>query len=521
MERKVHLTRNRRFCALLLGFGALAVCSGALAAQRAAAAKPRIVVTADPECDDSNSMVRFLLYSTDYHVEGLIYASSQFHWKGDGKGTRWFVEGREYTRFGLKDICPCTSWRWKENERFIHEAVEAYEKVYPNLKVHHPDYPSPEHLKSVIRYGNIEFDGEMEKDTPGSDFIKALILDDQPGPLYVTAWGGQSTIARALKSIQDQFEKTPGWPALKAKISSKVVILPSGDQDDTGAKYIRPNWPDIRTGAGLSMGVPLAYGAQRGLTPENAVYYSGKWTQENISSKGPLGAFWRVWGDGRQMVKGDIFDYFWLSGYTEDQLKAMGYVVWTPVQEKGAFLGEGDSGTFMGFLDFGLRLRHLPRSGAGPAAGGATGRAAGAGSPNPNFIPVVWRDFASRIQWSVTPEYKNANHPPAIKIEGPLDLTARPGATVNLSATASDPDKDAVSVKWWQYRSIGTYPGEVKMADPAALKTSFQVPADAQPGSTIHIIAEATDGGTPPLTRYQHLIITIEGAAGPGLAAGR
>jgi hypothetical protein len=59
------------------------------------------------------------------------------------------------------------------------------------------------------------------------------------------------------------------------------------------------------------------------------------------------------------------------------------------------------------------------------------------------------------------------------------------------------------------------------MADPAALKTSFQVPADAQPGSTIHIIAEATDGGTPPLPRTPHLIITIDGAAGPGRAAGR
>ena len=63
--------------------------------------RPRIVCTTDPECDDQNSLVRFLLHSTDYNVVGLVYASSQFHWKGDGKGTKWFVEGREYTRFGL------------------------------------------------------------------------------------------------------------------------------------------------------------------------------------------------------------------------------------------------------------------------------------------------------------------------------------------------------------------------------------------------------------------------------------
>jgi hypothetical protein len=47
------------------------------------------------------------------------------------------------------------------------------------------------------------------------------------------------------------------------------------------------------------------------------------------------------------MVKGDIFDYFGLSGYTNDELKKMGYVVWMPVQEKGSWLGEGDNPTFM------------------------------------------------------------------------------------------------------------------------------------------------------------------------------
>ena len=129
--------------------------------------RPRIVVTADPELDDNNSLIRFLLYSSDLDVEGLVYASSAFHWKGDGKGTKWFVPGREYTRFGL-NLCPCTSWRWNKNERFIHNAVDAYAKIYPNLKVHNPNYPSPDLLRSKIRYGNIEFDGDISKDSPGS-----------------------------------------------------------------------------------------------------------------------------------------------------------------------------------------------------------------------------------------------------------------------------------------------------------------------------------------------------------------
>jgi hypothetical protein len=124
--------------------------------------KPRIIITADPELDDNNSMIRFLLYSSEFKVEGLIYTSNQFHWKGDGKGTKFMVPGREYTKYGL-NLCPCTSYRWREGERFIHEAVEAYENVYSNLKIHNPAYPTPAYLKSKVKYGNIEFEGFFKR----------------------------------------------------------------------------------------------------------------------------------------------------------------------------------------------------------------------------------------------------------------------------------------------------------------------------------------------------------------------
>src|SRR4051794_2999456 len=282
-------------------------------------ARPRIVVTADPELDDNNSLIRFLLYSSDLEIEGLIYASSGFHWKGDGKGTKWYVPGREYARFGL-DTCPCTSWRWAKDERFIHDAVEAYAKVYSNLKVHNPNYPLPGELKSKIRYGNIQFDGDISKDSPGSDLIKSLMLDDKPGQLFITAWGGQSTIARALKSIQEQYENTTQWEAIKMKIMRKVVLLPSGDQDDTYATYIKPNWPgiDYRQFTG---GPNYGYGAQLRAKSEDSIFMTSSWMKENISVRGPLGALYRVWGDGKQMVKGDKLDYFGITGYTNDELK--------------------------------------------------------------------------------------------------------------------------------------------------------------------------------------------------------
>jgi hypothetical protein len=519
----------------LYAIGLLVIClfSNRLGAQHYnQQVRPRIVVTADPELDDNNSLIRFLLYSSDLKIEGLIYASSQFHWKGDGKGTKWFVPGREYSRFGL-DTCPCPSWRWTKDERFIHDAVEAYAKVYPNLKVHNPSYPTPDELKSKIRYGNIEFDGDYSKDSPGSDLIKSLMLDNKPGPLFITAWGGQSTIARALKSIQEQYEYTTQWEGIKKKISRKVVLLPSGDQDGTYPLYIKPNWPEIEYRQ-FSEGPNYGYGAQLRAKPEDSFYLTASWMKENVSDRGPLGALYRVWGDDKQMVKGDKLDYFGFSGYSDEQLKQMGYVVWLPVQEKGSWLGEGDNPTFMNMLDNGLRGYEVGSYGGwgGRETGNkgnmdfslsdtsanaiATALSTFSNPPSqsakelayPNFFPSAQRDFAARLHWSVTPKYRGANHEPAIKIEGPLHVLAAAGEKIRLNGAVSDPDGDVVSVKWWQL-GVGTYPKQVTILALTSVQMQVLMPKDAVGGQTIHLILEATDNGKPSLTRYQRVIITV------------
>ena len=501
--------------------------------------KPRVVVTTDPELDDSNSLVRYLLFSTDFRTDGIIYASSGFHWKGDGTGKKWFVANREYTRFGL-NLCPCESWRWSPNEHFIDNAVATYEQVYPNLRVHDPSYPTPAEVKSKIRWGNVEFDGDISKDSPGSSLIKALLLDDEPGAIYLLAWGGLSTISRALKSIQDQYASTPEWPAIYQKVSRKAILSPSGDQDDTYATYIHPNWPEIKSlhvGVG---GVPLAYAASITASAENAVYYSASWTRENISSRGPLGAFYRVWGDGKQMVKGDIFDFFGLSGYAVPQLRAMGYVVWTPPRPKGEFIGEGDTYTYLNLLNNGLFgfdsdtpggwAGHAPKpspggAGARVAQSGATmtiedfiksveraaarGDAARAPSPNPNFTPAAQNAFAARMKWSVTPTYADANHEPRVSIKGSARISARPGEVIHLEGVASDPDGNALIVRWWRWKDVDSYPGEVTLSSPSSLATTVELPADAAPGQTIQLVLEVTDTGEPPLTRYQRVVVSV------------
>ena len=498
---------------------------------------PRVVVTADPELDDSNSLVRYLLYSTDFRTEGLIYASSGYHWKGDGTGKKWSVPNREYNRLGL-NLCPCESWRWDPDERFIDDALDIYERVYSNLRMHDANYPTPAELKSKVRWGNVEFDGDISKDSPGSDLIKALLLDDAPGPIYLLAWGGQSTIARALKSIQDQYEGTPQWPAVREKVSRKAVLSPSGDQDDTYAKYIRPNWPDIRLLPTAAGGVALGYGAGATASTENAIYYSADWTKENVSSRGSLGAFYRVWGDGKQMVENDMFDYFGLSGYSAKQLQAKGYIVWTPPRPKGEFLGEGDTFTYLNLMDNGLLAYEgptpggwaghgvpnvaqlIPASGSGqsspirsyPDLLGLMERFAAAPrppSPSPNFVPAAQNALAARMKWSVTPTYSGANHEPQVSIRGNSRISARPGETVRLEGATSDPDGNAVTVKWWRWKDVDTYPGQITVANPTSLATSVQIPADATPGQTIHLILEATDNGKPSLTRYQRVVVTV------------
>jgi hypothetical protein len=114
------------------------------------------------------------------------------------------------------------------------------------------------------------------------------------------------------------------------------------------------------------------------------------------------------------------------------------------------------------------------------------------------------------MKWSVTPKFSDANHPPQVKIKGPLDISARAGSTVSLEGDVSDPDHDKVTATWWQYNDAGTYSGDITFSDPAALTTTFRVPEDAKPGQTIHIILEATDSGTPRLTRYQRVVVTVQ-----------
>ncbi|GAE93107.1 signal peptide and transmembrane prediction [Gracilibacillus boraciitolerans JCM 21714] len=252
--------------------------------------KLRTVIMHDPELDDLNTMVRYLLYSNQFETEGLIYSSSRFHWKGDGKGT--LFDGKsEHSDLG---IGPISSWRWDEGSNFLEDAVGIYAKVYPNLMVHAEGYPHPDELLSRVCEGNVEFPGDISKESSGSDLIKNLILDDKPGVLYLLTGAGQSTIGRALLSIEEKYKNSSQWKNIYEKVSNKVIIQSFGDQDGIYASYIEPNWPNIEF---REMATTIwGYMARKVVQPQDCHYLSAAWTKENISKIGPFGEFYMVWG---------------------------------------------------------------------------------------------------------------------------------------------------------------------------------------------------------------------------------
>jgi hypothetical protein len=127
--------------------------------------------------------------------------------------------------------------------------------------------------------------------------------------------------------------------------------------------------------------------------------------------------------------------------------------------------------------------------------------------PQARWTAAIQNDFAARADWQIKP-FAQANHPPVVSAASRA-ITSGPGQTVSLKGTASDPDGNRLTCKWWQYREAGTYRGAVTLSGADTLNATFTVPRDARPGDTIHLILEVEDSGAPPLTRYQRVIVTV------------
>src|SRR5205085_2251796 len=103
-----------------------------------------------------------------------------------------------------------------------------------------------------------------------------------------------------------------------------------------------------------------------------------------------------------------------------------------------------------------------------------------------------------------------ANHPPIVTIAGDRQRTASGGSIISLDAAGTrDPDGDMLTYRWWHYREPGTFPREVQI-DHADSPTLRFIAPDVDSAQTVHVMLTVTDNGSPTLTRYSRVVITVE-----------
>jgi hypothetical protein len=467
---------------ILVGLAAaLAGASLGTAAEGKPEIKQRIFVLTDisNEPDDEESLVRFLVYSNEFDVEGLVATTS-------------------------------TWLRNRTREDIIRRFIGAYGEVRPNLLKHAPGYPTTEQLLAVTgtgqpRYGMTAVG--MDKSSAGSKLLIQAIDRNDERPLWVTVWGGPNTLAQALSDMR----ATRSAEELKRALA-KVRVYTISDQDDSGP-WIRKEFPD------------LFYIVSPSSPMGNQGYARSTWT--GISGD-------RFYKNG-PMVHFDLVSNPWLEEHIIKNHGPLG-----ALYPKVRFIMEGDTPSYLGLINNGLGWHVSPAYGGW---GGRYVLDQPQGEPRSIWtnnnkesrdtvtIPggktetsdfaTIWRwrqhyqhDFAARMNWCVADEYKKANHNPIAVLNSDrsknvLSLTARGGSTVKLSAKGtSDPDGNSVKVTWWVYTEAGALKTGVTLTKSEGLTTEIILPNVSRQGS-LHVVLQVEDDGMPKLWSYRRAVIEV------------
>lgn len=450
-----------------------------------AAEKPRVFVLTDieNEPDDTMSMVRFMTYANNFDIEGLA-ATTSTHLKNR--------------------VAP---------ER-IRRIVAAYAKVRDNLEQHEPGYPTGERLLSVVTEGLPIYGlGAVGagKDSPASELLIKAVDRDDPRPVWVTVWGGPNVLAQALWKV-----RATRSAADLAKFVAKLRVYTISDQDDSGP-WMRKEFPDLFyiVSPGMSPGGGYHFATWSGISGDyfharcagaDFSLVTNEWLDVNVRRKGPLGAEYPRW---EYLMEGDTPSYLNLinNGLSSPEHPDWGgwggrYELYTPRTEKWFVQPE---------------TRPIWTN-ANDEVLGIDGRW------HLGNHETIWRwreafqnDFAARMDWTIKP-YKEANHPPVVKLAHPAELSAKPGQRVELSAEGTtDPDGDALSYEWFGYSEPGTFSvASARSGQPIEIRNFDQpkawlvIPTSrVLRNGTLHIILAVTDHGTPRLTRYQRVIINV------------
>ena len=415
----------------------------------------RTIVTTDiggSDPDDQQSLIHLLTMLDCIDLEGFIY---QHAWVSFNKGNEVVVTER---------------------------ALDAYEKVFPNLRVHNGNYPNVETLRQKVKHGQKEaaMAGVGEgKDSPGSEWIIQVVDSDDPRPVWIAAWSGMNTLAQALWKVQHTRS-----PKEVEKFVSKIRVYDILGQDDAGA-WMVTQFPQL---------IYIRNKEVYGWAPDD------KWIKEHVQSMGPLGGEYpnRIWA-----TEGDSPSFLYL---IDNGLNSPEHPNW------GGWGGRFDLEKKQGIRS----MDWVPRSGLDETQydpyfmlGSAPERA----DAIRMWQQDIFNDFKARMKWSTTDEYKAANHHP-IAIIGRDKSTniiykkAKAGSVIEINADrSSDPDNDILSYQWIHYKEAGNYKGKLTFNDSES-KLILPIPTDAK-GSSIHLILRVTDNGTPALTSYRRVILNI------------
>jgi len=444
--------------------------------------KLRVLVLSDIEADpdDTQSLIRFLLYSNQWDVEGLI-ATTSIH---------------QQTRVAPESIL---------------KVLDAYKKVQPNLLKHEQGYPSYDELKPKVKKGlavyGMQGVGEG-KDSEGSDWIIKVLEKQDDRPLWVSVWGGPNTLAQALWKI-----KQTKSAAEAEKLYKKLRVYTISDQDDSGP-WIRKNFPSIFyvITPGYNYAKATWLGMSFPMPGSNTEVTSSDWLAKNIQQgHGSLGA---AYPDVAYGMEGDTPSFLNLISNGLNDPEHPNYGGWGGRYE--FYLPEfEDSNTGM------FKRENWPKD--EPET-----RAIWTNADDSVVSPVdkksykgnretIWRwrtdfqnDFAARMLWA-TKSFSECNHPPVPMLAHNDHLTVKSGEQFHLSAAGTtDPDGDSMSYLWFQYSEAGSYKGMVSFRPYAP--NLYDIPVIApvvDSAQTIHFILKVTDKGTPPLTRYKRVIVTV------------
>ena len=469
----------------ILGFAAVAPVHGA----GAPAARPhRLLVLTDVENepDDTQSLVRLMLYSNVIDLQGLV-ATTSIHLKNR--------------------VAPDS----------IRSVIGAYGEVRNNLLQHEAGYPTTEVLLALVKSGQPGYGmsavGEG-RDSEGSEWIIRMLEQEDDRPLWVTAWGGPNTLAQALFKLR----ATRSATELK-RLIAKLRVYTISDQDDSGP-WMRREFPDLfyivsPGGYGAATWTGIMH-AEPGF--ENATLRN-RWLAENIQQgHGPLGA---LYPDVSYGMEGDTPSWLALipNGLSVPEHPEWGgwggrYELRVPPIE------ELDPKGFTGGVPIDPETRPIWTNAVDevtPPVPGEFGRALrGGGQTAKGFRTTVWRwrddfqnDFAARMDWTIKPRAE-ANHPPVPALAHPAALTVKSGAPFHLDASGSrDPDGDSLGFWWFHYPEAGSWRGKLTMHGAEnSTRAHFAAPKVDKP-ETVHVILRVTDKGRPALTRYQRVIVTV------------